>query len=158
MAHVSILIERRLPHARDAAYAWLTDFEDADAQRAGAVVEMRRVTHRSPARIVYEGEQVVLGRRSTGTTEVTLHPPDRWEARVVAGPRLGSFTHYRLVPDGAGSRLTVHYHLQLDDARRMFLLRLAKPLVKRELSKMWDGFVGSMAGELGVARATAPSA
>lgn len=145
---VHIHLTRRLPHPRDEAYAWLTDFEDSDAERAGAVVEKRHVTQRAKDRIVYEGEQVVLGRRTSGTTEVTLQPPDRWEARVLSGVRTGSFTHYRLVPDGAGSHLSVDYHFTLDDPTRMLLLRIAKPLVARELGKMWDGFVASMASEL----------
>ncbi|HUR68001.1 MAG TPA: SRPBCC family protein [Candidatus Thermoplasmatota archaeon] len=146
---VHIRLSREIPAQRDAAYAWLTDFQDSDVDRADAVIEMRKVIERSPTRIVYEGEQVVLGRRSTGTSEVTLHPPDRWEAKVIAGPRTGSFTHYRLVPVGSGaSRLTVDYNLIINDPQRHFLLRLAKPLVKRELSKMWDGFEAAMRKEL----------
>lgn len=148
MPPVHIRLRLRLPRAPDAAYAWLTDFEDNDVERAGAVLEMRKVIERAPGRIVYEGEQVVLGRHVTGTTEVTLHPPDRWEARVTKGPRLGSFVHYRLVPDGAGSHLTVDYHLTLVDKRRMLLLRVAKLLVKRELAQMWDGFATAMEREV----------
>lgn len=145
---VHIHLERRLPHARDAAYAWLTDFDEADVERAGAVVEMRKVVERGPGRIAYEGETSVLGRRSHGRTEVTLQPPDRWEARVVSGPRLGSFTHYRLVPEGAGCFLTVDYHFLVSPSSRHRLLRLAKPLVARELRKMWDGFAAAMDEEL----------
>lgn len=145
---VHIRVERAFPHARDPAYGWLTDFDEHDTERAGAVIEMRRVVERAPGRIVYEGETEVLGRRSSGRTEVTLHPPDRWEARVVSGPRTGSFTHYHLVPDGAGCRLTVDYRFVLDDPRRQLLLRLAKPLVARELRKMWAGFADAMRSEL----------
>lgn len=145
---VHIRVERESPIARDAAYAWLTDFDEGDAERAGTVVEMRRVLERAKDRVVYEGETVMLGRRTRGTTEVTLTPPDRWEAKVTAGPRTGSFTHYHLVPHGAGCHLTVDYHFVLDDARRMLLLRIAKPLVRRELAKMWAGFASAMEREL----------
>ena len=145
---VHIRVTRAFPHGRDAAYAWLTDFEDADAQRAGAVVEMRKVIERSKDRIVYEGETSVLGRRTWSTTEVTLSPPDRWEAEVTHGPRKGSFTHYHLVPKGEGCHITVDYHFLLDDPKRMMLLRIAKPLVKRVLVKMWSGFADAMQREL----------
>jgi hypothetical protein len=56
--------------------------------------------------------------------------------------------HYHLVPDGAGCRLTIDYHFTLLDKHQMFLLRLAKLLVKHELGKMWDGYVAAMAREL----------
>lgn len=145
---VEIVIERRLPRPRDAAYAWLTDFESEDVARAGAVLQKRRILERGPTRIVYEAEQQVLGRQTGGTTEVTLHPPDRWEARVTQGPRLGSFTHYRLVPDAEGARLTVHYHLVQVDGVKHAIMRLAKPLVKRELERMWDGFSSALTREI----------
>lgn len=146
-SHVHIQVVRTLLAPRDAAYAWLTDFEDADAERAGTVIEVRRVVERTKDRVIYEGETVMLGRRTFGRAEVTMTPPDRWVAHVTAGPRTGSYTHYHLVPDGDRSRLTVDYHFILDDPKRMMLLRLAKPLVRRELAKMWAGFASAMERE-----------
>lgn len=147
--HVHIRVERAFAAPRDAAFAWLTDFDEGDAERAGAVIEMRKVVERAKDHIVYEGETAMLGRRSWGVTEVTLHPPDRWEAKVTKGPRTGSFTHYHLVPQGTGaSHLTIDYHFILDDPRRMMLLRILKPLVRRELGKMWAGFAEAMEKDL----------
>lgn len=146
---VVVQLKRRLPHERGAAFAWLTDIQDSDVERAeGAVLAERRVIERGPDRVVYEGETAVLGRRARSTTEVKLHPPGRWEAHVIAGPRKGSWTDYEIVPADDGCALTVTYHFVFDDPRRMILLRLAKPIVKREIRKMWDGFARSMAAEL----------
>lgn len=145
---VEIVVERsfRVPPAK--AYEWLTDIDDADVERTDAVLESRKVLERAPDRVVYEGETEVLGRRIFGRTEVALRPPDRWEARTVSGPRKGSFTRYHVAPEEGGSRVRVHYHFILDDPTRHVLLRVAKPLVRRELRKMWDGFAAAMEKEL----------
>lgn len=145
---IVIRLTRDLPHAPERAFGWLTDFEDADADRAGAVIRARRVVAREKDRVVYEGEQRVLGRETRGTSEVTLAPPDRWTARVLDGPRAGSVTSYRLDGTPRGSRLTVEYHIRLADPKARILATLLKPLVRRELSRMWDGFERSMAAEL----------
>lgn len=145
---VHVRVVRDFPVPRDDAYAWLTDIQESDVERTGAVIEARKVVERTPTRIVYEGVTEVLGRRNPSTTEVTLAPPDRWEARVTQGPRLGSRTDYRLASIPAGTRLTVDYHLVLQDPKRHLFLRLAKPLVAREMRKMWDGFAASMEKEL----------
>lgn len=149
MKPVHIRVACSFPHPRDEAYAWLTDFDDGDAERAGAVVELRRVVERAKDRVVYEGETEVLGRRAWARTEVKLAPPDAWRADVTAGPRTGSFTTYRLVPSSSSScALTVDYHFVFPQAARMLLLRVAKPLVKRELEKMWAGYAAAMRVEL----------
>lgn len=141
---VSIRLARRLPLPVPDAYAWLTDFQDDDAQRAGAVVARRKVVERSASRIVYEGETEVLGRRNPATTEVLLHPPDAWEARVVAGPRLGSWTTYKLTPDGPGSRLELHYRFLHEKPFTRLAMRLVKPKIRAELERMWDGYEAAM--------------
>lgn len=146
MRPVRIRVVKRFPHPPDRAYAWLTDFDDADAQRTGAVVVARRVVERAPGRVVYEGETEVLGRRSWARTEVLLSPPDRWTARVVAGPREGSVTSYRLRPVEGGCEIEVAYDFVLKG--KTWLLRLAKPFVARDLRRMWDGYAASMDAEL----------
>ena len=145
---VHIRVVQRFDRPLADAYAWLTDFTEDDAKHAGAVIQTRKVRERGPKRVVYEGETEVLGRRIWGVSEVDLAPPDRWEARVVEGPRKGSRTTYHLVPRGAGCEITVDYRFVLDDPRRFLLLRVAKPLVARELRKMWRGFAAAMSREL----------
>ena len=146
--HVAIRVTREFPFPRDEVFAWLTDFQDSDTERAGAVLEARKVVERAKDRVVYEGETRVLGRRSWARTEVTLLPPDRWSAAVTQGLRAGSRTFYSLVPVPRGSRLTVDYRFTLADKKAMLLLRLAKPLVRRDLAKMWAGFAAAMEEEL----------
>jgi hypothetical protein len=145
---VHIRVERSFAQPRERAYQWLTDFDDADADRADAVIKKRKVLERAKDRIVYEGETEVLGRRTWSVSEVQLSPPDRWEAKVTKGPRTGSYTHYLLVSSGNGCRVTVDYHFLLDSPARMLLLRVAKPIVKRDLQRMWDGFAEAMQHEL----------
>lgn len=149
---VHVRVVREFPVPREDAFAWLTDIQDSDVERAGAVLETRKVVERTPTRIVYEGVTEVLGRRNPGTTEVTLAPPDRWEARVTQGPRLGSRTDYRLEVVPAGTRLTVDYHFMMVEPAKHLLLRLARPLVARAMRKMWAGFGAAMEQELVSAR------
>lgn len=144
---VEITLSRALPVPVSVAYPWLTDIQDSDVERAGAVVKGRRVRSRSEDGLVYEGETSVLGQKIWSVTQVTFRPPDRWEARVVEGPRTGSSTDYRLVDTPEGSQLTVVYRFVLADRRRMFFLRLLKVLVRRELAKMWDGFEADLRRE-----------
>lgn len=149
MRPVTIRLTRRFPHPREAAYAWLTDFQDEDADVAGAVVQARKVVERGPKRVVYDGETEALGARVSSRTEVDLAPPDAWHARVTRGPRTGSATDYRLVPVEGGCELTVTYRFVLRPAGRMLAFRLLKPLVRRELGRMWDGFARAMDADLG---------
>lgn len=148
MAPTIIRISRHLPHARDAAYQWLTDIQDDDVQRTAAVLVSRRVTLREKDRLVYEGGTQVLGVTTRAVTEVSLQPPEAWEARVLEGPRTGSSTSYRLIPQRNGCRLEVEYRFVFTDAKRAFATRLLRPLVKRSLGQMWDGFAQDMAREL----------
>jgi hypothetical protein len=145
---VTIRVVRRFPHRPSDAYAWLTDFRDDDAQRTHAVVQKRRVKERSATRVVYEGETSVLGAKAWAVTEVTLHPPLRWEARVTDGPRKGSTTDYVMRERADGCDLAVTYRFVLADTKRHLALRALRPLVKRELARMWDGYTDDMAKEL----------
>lgn len=145
---VVIELRRRLPVEVPRAFAWLTDIQDDDAQRTGAVIKSRRVLERSDKRIVYEGETGVMGNRIFGRTEVVLSPPDAWEARVVSGPRTSSRTDYRLVPLAGGCELTVRYQFVIAPPARHLLMRLAKPILRRDLERMWDGFVADLRREL----------
>lgn len=149
MTPVRIQLTRRFPFAPHVAYPWLTDFQDEDAASAGAVVKKRRVTAREPGRVVYEGETEVLGVKAWSVTEVAMSPPSRWHARVIEGPRVGSQTSYELRVDGAsGSVLTVTYDFVLRPKVRMLALRILRPIVARQLSRMWDGFEAQMQKDL----------
>lgn len=145
---VEITLRRALPAPIAIAYPYLTDIQDTDVDRAGAVIKGRRVRSRSEGGLVYEGETAVLGQKTWSVTQVTLRPPDRWEARVIEGPRTGSSTDYRLVDTADGCELTVVYRFVLADARRMFFLRALKLFVRRELAKMWDGFEADLRKEI----------
>lgn len=160
MKPVRIQLTRRFPFAPGVAYPWLTDFQDADAVSAGAVVKKRRVTTREAGRVVYEGETEMLGVKAWSVTEVSLSPPSRWHARVIEGPRVGSQTSYELRADGAsGSVLTVTYDFVLRPKVRMLALRVLRPLVARQLERMWGGFDAEMRKDLAepaIARTSAP--
>lgn len=152
---VRVRIVQRFSQPAPQAYAWLTDIQDEDVDHAGAVIKARKVRERAPGRILYEGETEVLGRRTWGLTSVTMAPPDKWEARVVEGPRTGSFTTYDLRPVPDGCELTIDYRFVFDQKKTERLARLLKPLLRMSLKRMWVGYAASMDRE---ARATPPRA
>lgn len=141
---------RILPHPIDAAYAWLTDYRDDDADLAGAIIQKRTVERRPDGVIVLEGHNVTLGQKARGKAEVHLFPEQyRWEARLFEGSGRGSLYTYALtpMPDGR-TRLEVHYKIRAKRLRRRITLWFAKPLIKREIRKMWDGFAEAMGRDL----------
>lgn len=141
---------RILPHPIDAAYAWLTDYRDDDAALAGAIIQERGVERRADGVIVLSGHNVTLGQHARGRAEVHLFPAEyRWEARIFEGSGRGSVYTYALtpLPDGR-TRLEVHYRIRARRLRKRLLLWVVKPLISREVRKMWDGFAGAMGREL----------
>jgi len=145
--------ERFFPVPVERAYAWLTDFRDDDVERAKAgLVHARRVVERSKTRVVYDGAIRAMGRIVPSRTEVDLAPPDRWESRVIEGPRTGSSNSYRLLPSPGGCTLRITYRVVSRDPLTRIALRVARPLVRREFERMWDGFSASMRQEMGAAR------
>lgn len=151
--HIVVHYERTLEAPLDAAYAWLTDYQDDDPSRTTKVVKKRPVISRTKDVVVLEGEIEVLGNKAKGRAEVHLFPPDRWEARFTrrdGSP--GSRYEYRLVPQGADRcRLVVDYRLAARRWTTRLRLMLLKPLVYRELDQMWDGFIEHMVRDLAVA-------
>lgn len=147
-AFVTIPYARFLPYPLDEAFAWLTDYQDDDPARTTAVVKRRPVVSRTKDKVVMEGELEMLGVRGAGTVEVTLHPPDRWVAEIVKGGGKGSVYEYRLTPAKGGCRLDVRYRVRVRRWRSRIRLWLARPLLRRELHTMWNGFADSMAREL----------
>ena len=154
-AFVTIPYARVLPYPVEQAYAWLTDYQDDDPQRTTAVVKRRPVLSRTKDKVVMEGELEMLGARGVGTVEVTLHPPDRWVAEIVKGGGKGSVYEYRLTPHPAGSRLDVAYRVRVRRWSSRLRLLVARPLLRRELHRMWDGFAAAMERE--IPRAGAPA-
>jgi hypothetical protein len=141
---------RILPHPIDAAYAWLTDFKDDDASLAGAIIQKRTVERRADGVTVLDAHNITLGQHARGRAEVRLFPAEyRWEARLFEGAGRGSVYTYALssLPEGR-TRLEVHYRIRARRLRRRLLLWVAKPLISREVRKMWDGFAAAMRRDL----------
>lgn len=149
-AFVTIAYTRPFPYPVDQAYAWLTDYQDDDPARTTAVVKRRPVLKREPGKITMEGELEMLGVRGTGIVEVSLHPPDRWVAEIVKGGGRGGLYEYQLSATPEGCRLDVRYRVRVRRWSSRLRLMIAKPLLRRELRTMWDGFAASMAKDLGV--------
>lgn len=152
---VTIPYTRRFPHALPQAYAWLTDYQDDDPQRTTAVVKRRPVLSRTADKVVMEGELEMLGVRGAGTVEVSLFPPDRWVAEIVKGAGRGSVYEYRLTAEGdEACRLDVRYRVRVRRWPSRLRLWVARPLIRRELGVMWDGFAEAMGRELSGAPAS----
>lgn len=148
-AFVTISYARVIPFPVGEAFAWLTDYQDDDPSRTSAVVKRRPVLSRSEDKVVMEGELELLGVRGVGRVEVSLHPPDRWVAEIVQGGGVGSVYEYRLSPHPRGSRLDVRYRVRVRRWASRLRLVLARPLLRREIHRMWDGFAAAMERELG---------
>lgn len=146
---VRVRYRRPLPFSIEDAYAWLTDYRDDDAERAGAIIQDRKVLEEDEDRIVLEGKLSTLGRRVDGTAVVKLDPPDHWRAHLYdTRGRPSGIYDYRLEPAEEGSELVVDYHLAAPKLRHKLMLWLGKPLIRRELDTMWEGFVAAMEEEI----------
>ncbi|HEV8361512.1 MAG TPA: hypothetical protein VGR28_13765 [Candidatus Thermoplasmatota archaeon] len=154
MPRIVLRYAREFPLPVPEAYAWLTDYRDDDPQRTDRVVVARPVLERSAERVVLDGTVQLFGRRSRGTAEVRLFPPDRWEAHIVAGQGRGSVYRYQLTPTARGCRLDVGYDLCFRRARWWLAVHLLKPFALRDLDRMWAGFERSMLAELRDQRTT----
>lgn len=146
---VELRYERSLGHPVEDAFSWLTDYQEDDPERAGAIIEERRVVEEADERIVLEGELETLGRRMEGTAVIELDPPDHWTAHLFdTKGRPSGVYDYHLEPDTEGSRLRVDYRFGAPKLKHKLILWLTKPLIRRQLDKMWDGFEAAMDQEI----------
>lgn len=153
-AFVPIRYSREFPHPLEQAYAWLTDYRDDDPQRTDAVQVERRVLRVDGDTIRMTGKLHILGSTGEGEVEVKLIPPYRWRATLVKGAGRGSVYEYRLTPTGKDrTRLDVVYNVRAKRFSRRVQLWFARPFVRRELARMWDGYARSMAKDLAAAPA-----
>lgn len=146
--------ERDFPYPVDAAYAWLTDYQDDDHERAGAIVKARTVVrreHDQDGRLVeveFQGHLETFGQATRGRGVVRLDPDQRrWVATL--GDKGRWVYVYQLIPAARGSRLLIDYRFGSRRLRRRVLLWLMKPFIRREIDKMWDGFSEAMEREMG---------
>ena len=155
VSYVTVTIRRDVPYPLDTAYAWLTDYQDDDPARAGAIVTKREVIERAEDKVILHGGVATLGIEREGRGEISLHPPDRWEAQLYdAKERKADHYEYRLEPRGEEAcELIVDYHFIAPKLKHKVKLNAAKPAVRRELEKMWDGFFAAMDEELTQAEA-----
>lgn len=146
---VTVRYERTLEHPVEDAFAWLTDYQEDDPERAGGIIQERRVIEETDERIVLEGELETLGREMEGTAVVKLDPPDHWRAHLYdAKGRPSGIYDYRLEPEADGSRLVVDYQFAAPKLKHKLLLWVTRPLIRRQLDEMWDGFADAMDREL----------
>lgn len=149
MRRVPVHLERTFRHPPELAFPWLTDYEDADAELAGELVAGRPSVER-------QGNVVTMTsliRTPWGVREriqeVTLDPEARtWESRIDEGYGAGSHHRYRLEPAGQGSRLVIDYGFAAPRLRDALYWRAVRPVLRRKLHRMWDGFEAGMDREL----------
>lgn len=146
---VCITYERVFEHEREDAFAWLTDYRDDDPERAGAIIRERTVLERTDEQIVLEGELETLGRVLTGRARIELDPPSRWVAHLEdrRGRPAGRYV-YELSDHEDGCRLQVDYNVATPRLRDKLLLWATRPLARRQIDRMWDGFADAMAEEI----------
>lgn len=151
--HVNLHYERDFPYPVDVAYAWLTDYVDDDHERAGAIIRRRTVAKKEldakgrPVLFELDGELETFGQSTgRGIAVVRLWPDEkRWQAEIGKGAWV---YEYRLVPTPKGSRIVIDYRFGSRRWRKRALITITKPLIRREIDKMWDGFAAAMAREI----------
>jgi hypothetical protein len=141
--YVDVPYTRTFPVPIDVAYAWLTDYRDDDHAIAGAIIQERRVVAREGNTITLEGHNELLGSTMRGRAIVRLFPDEhRWESDVANGA--GKYT-YQLTAEGPSStRIEIHYRTRARRWTTRIKLTLARPLIHRQVAKMWDGFAEGM--------------
>lgn len=149
MADLSIDLQRELPAPLKDAYAWLTDFEAADGDRAGAILRDRPVLEEGDDHVLLEARYGPLGLLPPARMRVDLDdPPRRWEATYVDGPLDGHVT-YELEPAGPEDSV-LHVAYEIDAPTGLgWAAPAAAPLVRRRLHSMWDGYEAALREELG---------
>lgn len=147
---VDVPYSRTFPFPADRAYGWLTDYEDTDPSLTTTVVKERKVVERRGNVVVMDGRIDILGSGGSGRVEVHLFPQERrWEARIVEGRARGSVYSYQLTSLGPDAcRLDIHYRTPVRRWRSRLKVTLARPLIRRELRRMWDGFASGMERDL----------
>ena len=153
--HVSLKYERTFPYPVSVAYAWLTDYQDDDPQRAGTVIKSRNVVRRSDREVEVDAELEIVGKPARGRATIHLYPEEhRWIA--IIGKGAWQFD-YRLEPAGPNAaRLKVDYKVGSRRWTRRAMTWLAKPIILRRLDRMWANFDAAMRRELGPAPTPAP--
>lgn len=147
---VCISYERVFEQPIDEAFDWLTDYRDDDAERAGAIIQDRKVLERTEDEIVLEGELKTLGRVLHGRARVELEPAEhRWVAHLEdrKGRPAGRY-EYELDEHPDGCWLTVDYHVATPRLRDKLMLWTTRWLARREIGTMWDGFAEAMARDV----------
>lgn len=147
---VDIPYAREFPHPIGDCFAWLTDYSEADPSLTSAVLKGRRVVERNADRVILEVDNVIAGRPARGRAEVRLFPAEhRYEARSLHGDGGAILYTYELTALGPNrTRLEVHYLTRVRRVWGWLKLTVAKPLAKRDIARMWDGFAASMAKDL----------
>lgn len=146
---IDIPYTREFPHPIEQCYAWLTDYTDRDPSLTHAVLKERRVLERTPERVLLEVRNEVMGADLAGQAEVLLHPEEFWYEAKGLGRGKGVHYVYRLAPLGPSrTRLDVHYTHRTKRFGTAARMMLARPLIRRQLGKMWDGLAASMAKDL----------
>lgn len=148
--YVTVEHQRTFHHPLDQVYAWLTDYEKRDAQRAGAVIVSREVVSQDEGRIALDEVISSLGLERSVRTVVELDPPDAWRARVHHTP--GSepdLFEYQLEPlDDRGCRLTATYRYAVTSFWERLMLKVLARWIDKEIQTMWSGFANAMDREL----------
>lgn len=151
LPRIRIHVRHDFPHPREVVYAWMTDYQDDDPERAQQTLRRRRVVERSASRVVLEEELELGGVVGRGVFEVDLDPPGHWVARIVRGSGRGSMHDYRLVPSARGCRLLVRYGIQTRRLRAFVRVMLSRRGLRREFEAMWAQLARSLDAELDAA-------
>lgn len=150
--YVTVEHQRTFHHPLDQVYTWLTDYDEDDPQRAGAVILSREVVSQDEGRIALDEEVTSLGLDRSVRTVVELDPPDAWRAQVhhTPGSEPDLFGYQLDALEGGGCRLTATYRYAVTSLWEKLMLKVLARWIGKELATMWDGFDNAMDRELTV--------
>ena len=120
----------------DFVFRWCTDYTPEDP-RLGKEVKERRILERSEGKVVYEDLEPTPGGWHWSRVDVTLHPPDRWTARIRGNHRDWRLEYtLRSLP---GNRSELFW----TGVRRPALLGTENPSrrsLEREMHQLWGNY------------------
>ena len=104
MPKLPVFFEIQLDAPVSFCFAWLTDYQPTDKD-INPGLSKRTVVERTEdhVKIIDESMGTPYNKR---TSTITLHPPHSWDAEA-EGTIYDYDLHYRLVPEGRGSRLAI---------------------------------------------------
>jgi len=124
---------------REKVFAWCTDYDPKDPERAkNPAFKARRIVRREANFVIVEDDYEGLPKR---IAKVKLFPPERWEADLQGGLWRGHGT-YRLEEIPEGTKLTITFQIRGKNPN------VTVKQIRQRGDSVWSNYVSAMEAEL----------